>query len=417
MMEAMSIPLPRLRYDLDFMPSPVPDRPGLLIRDPHQYSDTTLIIPPPLVECLRAFDGATSELELRATLVRLSGSLEVGDIVEQLTSALRDAGFLEDPVFEEMRSSRHRRFAEAPVREASHAGGGYPDKAEVLRATLDGYLRAGNGVSPIDGLIGIAAPHVSPEGGATSYGAAYRALDPSLGDRTFVILGTSHYGEADRFGLTRKPFRTPYGDAVTDVGLVDRLQRAAPGSIEMEDYCHSTEHSIEFQVVFLQHVFGANVRILPILCGSFARSIYEGGVPEESEPVNEFIAALRELAEQERDRLFWVLGVDMAHMGKRYGDSFDAAVDQGVMAEVAGRDGQRINQISAGDSRGFWELVRQNQDDLKWCGSSAFYTFMKTIPEARARTLDYGQWNIDENSVVTFGALGFFRPLSSDLAG
>jgi MEMO1 family protein len=380
MMGTMSNPLPRLRHDLDIMPSPVPDRPGLLIRDPHQYSDTTLIIPPSLVECLRAFDGATSKLELRATLVRLAGDVEVGDVLEQLISALRDAGFLEDPVFEKMRSIRHQRFAEALVREASHAGGGYPGETAALKTTLDGYLHAGDGVSSADGLIGIAAPHVSPEGGASSYGAAYRALDPGLGDRTFVILGTSHYGEPDRFGLTRKPFRTPYGDAVTDVDLVDRLEHAAPKSIEMEDYCHSTEHSIEFQVVFLQHLFGPNVRILPVLCGSFARSIYEGGVPEESEPVQEFIAALRELAEQERDRLFWVLGVDMAHMGKRYGDSFDALVDTGVMAEVAGRDERRIGQISAGNSRGFWELVRENQDDLKWCGSSAFYTFMKAIP-------------------------------------
>jgi AmmeMemoRadiSam system protein B len=414
MMGTMSNLLPRLRHDLDFMPSPVADHPGLLIRDPHQYSDTTLVIPPPLVECLRAFDGATTELELRAALVRLSGTFEVGEMLEHLISTLRDAGFLEDQVFEGMRSSRHRSFAEAPVREASHTGGGYPGATAELKAALDGYLRTGNGVPSTDGLIGIAAPHVSPEGGATSYGAAYRALDPGLGGRTFVILGTSHYGEPDRFGLTRKPFRTPFGDAVTDVDLVDRLHRAAPGSTQMEDYCHSTEHSIEFQVVFLQHLFGPNVRILPVLCGSFARSIYEGGVPEESGPVAEFIAALRELAEQEGDRLFWVLGVDMAHMGKRYGDGFDAAVNTGVMAEVAGRDEQRIRQIAAGDSRGFWELVRQNQDDLKWCGSSAFYTFMKTIPEARARTFDYGQWNIDKNSVVTFGALGFYKPSASE---
>ena len=93
MMGAMSNLLPRLRHDLDFMPSPVTDRPGLLIRDPHQYSDTTLIIPPPLVECLRAFDGVSSELDLRATLVRLSGDVEVGDVQEHLISALRDAGF------------------------------------------------------------------------------------------------------------------------------------------------------------------------------------------------------------------------------------------------------------------------------------------------------------------------------------
>ena len=42
----MAQPLPRLRMDLDFMPSPVEDRPGLLIRDSYGYSDAVMIIPP-----------------------------------------------------------------------------------------------------------------------------------------------------------------------------------------------------------------------------------------------------------------------------------------------------------------------------------------------------------------------------------
>ena len=79
-MEAMSQILPRLRMDLDFMPSPVPDRPGLLIRDPYHYSDATLIIPSVLVECLQFFDGEREELELRSHLVRLTGDLRVGDL-------------------------------------------------------------------------------------------------------------------------------------------------------------------------------------------------------------------------------------------------------------------------------------------------------------------------------------------------
>ena len=53
----MSSPLPRLRGDLDFMPSPVEDRPGLLIRDSFRYSDAIMIVPPPLVQCLTCFDG------------------------------------------------------------------------------------------------------------------------------------------------------------------------------------------------------------------------------------------------------------------------------------------------------------------------------------------------------------------------
>ena len=81
------------------MPSPVEDRPGLLIRDSFRYSDAVLIIPPPLVQCLACFDGQQTQLDLRAALVETTGELQVGEIEEQLIEVLTRSGFLEDEVF------------------------------------------------------------------------------------------------------------------------------------------------------------------------------------------------------------------------------------------------------------------------------------------------------------------------------
>jgi len=231
-----------------------------------------------------------------------------------------------------MRNERHRQFVEAPKRLAAHAGSAYPDQAEPLRAMLDGYFEPSAAESPQDGLIGIAAPHISPEGGRQAYRAAYRGLGPQHKDRVFAILGTSHLGPPNRFGLTRKPFVTPLGEARTELPLVDHLATRAGLAVEMEDYCHSTEHSIEFQVVFLQHLYGPDIRILPILCGSYARGLQPGARPEDDEPVKVFLAELREMAATERERLFWILGVDLAHMGRRYGDPFAAVAGQGAIA-------------------------------------------------------------------------------------
>jgi len=402
--------LPRLRADLDFMPSPLPERPGLLIRDPHQYSETTLVIPPQLLECLRVFDGNSTQLELREILVRLTGELDVSSLLDHLVSSFRDAGFLEDEVYQRLREAKHREFAEAKTRVATHAGSAYPAEEEPLRATLDRYLDGRPPDVSSDGVLGIAAPHVSPEGGWETYRAAYHALGPTDADRTFVLLGTSHYGDPDRFGLTRKNFVTPYGETATDVALTDRLAERARAAVEMEDFCHASEHSIEFQVVFLQHLYGPGIRILPILCGSFARSIYEGGAPEENDAVRRFLGELGELAAEKAGQLCWILGVDMAHMGRRYGDQFTAIADRDQMSAVAQRDHARIESINSGDAGGFWEQVQQNHDDLKWCGSSPFYTFLRANPQARARLLGYQQWNIDEQSVVSFGALAFHGP-------
>lgn len=400
----MATVLPRLRMDLDFMPSPVEDTPGLLIRDSFQYSDAVLVVPPALVQCLPLFDGQHTELDLKAALVRITGELDVSSVQEQLAAALSGAGFLHDRIYEELRQERHRSFAASSSRESAHAGSAYPENESEVRPMLAQYL---SGITPsVDGsLIGIAAPHVSPFGGWQSYAAAYGALHQGYRDRIFVILGTSHYGEPGRFGLTRKDFVTPYGVARTEQTLVDELGNE-PAAL-MEDYCHAVEHSIEFQVLFLQHVLGAGIRILPILCGSFYGSLPGSSLPEHDDRVKSFIDRLGEIAAREGKKLLWILGIDMAHMGARYHDSFIARANEGVMNEIAERDNARIERVSAGDPEGFWDLVRQNNDDLKWCGSSPLYTFLRAVPSARGELRRYEQWNIDERSVVSFAGMTF----------
>ncbi len=399
--------LPRLRMDLDFMPSPVPDRPGLMIRDPFHYSDATLIVPPVLVECLQFFDGQHGELDLREALVRLTGDIRVGEVQSHLIGVLSQAGFFEDEVYAELRRQQHEAFEQAPLREPAHAGSAYPGAADELTAILTTKLGAIAPRPSRDHLVAIAAPHVSPEGGWAAYTAAYGALGPEYAERTFVVLGTSHYGEPERFGLTRKPFATPLGQARTDCELVDRLHREAGAAVTMEDYCHAVEHSIEFQVVFLQHLFGPEIRILPILCGPFAHSVWRGGRPEQDDAVRRFIGALADLHARESGRLLWVLGVDMAHIGRRYGDPYAAQARQGRMAEVEEQDRKRIAHLVSADAESFWAAVQENRDALKWCGSAPFYTFLRAVPEARGELLEYQQWNIDEQSVVTFAGMAF----------
>ena len=403
----MSHQLPRLRLNLDFLPSPDKERPGLLIRDPYGFSETILLIPPQLVESLACFDGLQTTLDLRQSLVHATGEIQVGDLEKHLVDILSSSGFLEDEAFARIRETRVKEFEDAPKREPSHAGSAYPDDPEQARAQLTEFMTGAVTAESDGNLIGVASPHVSPFGGWESYRDAYAALSPKYQDRTFVILGTSHYGEPDRFGLTRKPFVTPLGEAITDLSLVNHLAEAAPDSIRMEDYCHAVEHSIEFQVLFLQHVYGPNIRILPILCGSFARSVYQGGMPEDNENVQRFFGTLGELAAREKERLFWVLGIDMAHMGRRYGDELTAYADRGEMLSVAERDSTRIDHLNQGDAKGFWSLVQERQDDLKWCGSAPIYTFLKAVPQARGTLRRYQQWNIDEESVVSFAALTF----------
>ena len=255
--------------------------------------------------------------------------------------------------------------------------------------------------------------------------AAYAHLSPGQEQRTYVVLGTSHYGAPEKFGLTRKPFVTPYGTLDVDTAMVDWIAARAGDSIVMEDYCHAIEHSIEFQCVFLQHVLGAPLgppreakpRILPILCGSFFESLLTGKPPESNPDVRRFVDTLGELAEREGDRLFWVLGIDLAHIGRRYGDPFEVQAEKGRMTEIREHDHERLKRYCSGDAAAFYDHVKPNQDELRWCGYAPMYTFIKAVPSARGSLLNYEQWNIDEQSVVSCAALRFTRASSDTPMG
>lgn len=432
----MSPPLPKLRTDLDVMPSPIPEQPGLLLRDPFRYTDQILVFPPVLAGGLRFFDGASTDLDLRAYLLRVVGDLQTEELARQMIEALREGGFLAGPEFERRKARRRHEFAGAATRSPAHAGTAYPAEPERLHAWADAFFEPVIGSPPTDtspralpaadsrDLIGIAAPHVSPEGGRRSYAAAYRDLGDRIAGRTVIVLGTSHFGEPERFGLTRKVFEVPGGAVPVDTELVDELAAGAGDAIEMEDYCHAIEHSIEFQCLFLDRVArragsrscgaepahstrGDGIRILPILCGPFLRSLRTGASPQEDPKVARFFAALRELVQRHASRLFWVLGIDLAHVGARYGDSDPVRAEEGRMTGVRQEDLARLDAACRGQTGAFLDLAVRDGDPLRWCGLSPLYTFLEVVPRARGEVRLYEQWNIDPESVVSFAALAF----------
>jgi AmmeMemoRadiSam system protein B len=397
--------LPRLRPDIDVMPSPIPDRPGLLLRDPFGYTETVLVLPHPWLALLSCLDGQHTELDAQALLTRLAGGeLVPREGVRELLELLSEEGFLETEELAALKERKHEAFRLAPLREASHVGTAYPDTAAGIEKRFASEMTPDRTPLPR----AVAAPHVSPEGGFGSYSSAY-AVDTDGADRTFVILGTSHYGRPERFGLTRKPFRTPLGVAEVDVELHDRLLAGGGEAVVEEDYCHAREHAVEFQVLFLQYLMKRPIRILPVLCGPFVSSLTTGEPPESLDGTKRFFETLGEIAASRPD-LVWVLGVDMAHIGRRYGHSEAVKADSGVMLEVRERDLERLDRVCAGDAEGFFELVHPDSDPLNWCGYPPLYTFLKSAVPAlhlEGEVRRYEQWNIDEASVVSFAAMHF----------
>lgn len=402
--------LPKLRWDLDVMPSPIPQRPGLLLRDPFGYTDAVLVIPPPWIPVLSCLDGEHSDRDAQVLLTRRNGG-EIAPIeqVREIVSVLRENGFLLTEELEAKKAERHEAFRRAPRRKATHAGSAYPERAEAIEAAFGSHLPSSPGGEARAMPRAIVAPHVSPEGGFDSYRAAYDVRPPEEEEPTFVILGTSHYGAPERIGITRKSFETPLGVVPVATEHVDAFARRAKASVVEEDYCHAPEHSIELQVVFLQHRMRRPFRIVPLLVGPYTDSLTAGRRPEALDENRRAFEALSELALGSPE-LYWILGVDMAHVGSRYGDGASARAGEGPMRTVAEADQARIERLSASDAEGFFELVHPEGDALHWCGYAPLYAFLQAVApvlELEGELLHYEQWNIDPASVVTFGAMHF----------
>lgn len=416
----MATPLAALRQDLDVIPSPEADKPGFVLRDSLGFSSAVLFVPAVLAPFLQFFNGQNSEQDLVQAMLEASGDLSTRSVATHLVQTLSQAGMLDDARFAQMRQQRVEAFRAEPVLSAAHFGpGNYPEEAPAAHALFAQWLAAAN---PADAApsnpacSAIAAPHASPEPARRSYGAAYAALARALpreaaADKTFLIFGTSHYGEPDQFGLTQRNFQSPLGEAQTDRALTQHFLQQAPSAVAEEDYCFAIEHSLEFQIVLLQHLYGPQVRIWPVLCGSFGRCQAVGIRPEEHPDNRAFFSELGNLLAKQPDRYIGVLGVDMAHIGNRYGDREPAIAMQGPMREVQQQDEQRLQALAEGSAARFWELHQAGEpyDLLRWCGSAPLYTWLHCAPEQRAQTLSYEQWQIDPGSVVSYAALTFTK--------
>ncbi len=307
-------------------------RPGLLLRDPFGYTETVLVLPHPWLALLSCLDGEHTELDAQALLTRLmGGELVPRERVRELLELLSEEGFLETDELHALEGAKARsvspwrRFAKPPtwVRPI-------PIPPRGSRNALRPRCRLGEDVAPSRAL---AAPHVSPEGGFGSYRSAY-AFDADGNEPTFVILGTSHYGRPDRFGLTRKPFRTPLGVAEVDVELHDtprlagRRRRRRGGLLPCARACRRVPGALS-PVPHEEADSNSPGSLRP-----FAESLTTGKAPETRDATKRFFDVLGEIAASRSD-LVWVLGVDMAHIGQRYGHDEAVKADEGVMLEVA----------------------------------------------------------------------------------
>ncbi len=422
----MPIPLrPELRA-VQFV-SVGPERePAIALTDPDRIGHS-LVLSFGAATLASLMDGHRTLRELQAAFRARTGlAADLAD-VERIVYRLDEAHLLVSARFERHRRSVVEAYLAAPARPAAHAGAAYAQDPDALRRQLDAMFTTEGGPGPSDSptpprggrLHGLVSPHIDPPRGAAGYAWAYRQLLPPCDTDRFVVFGTAHHPMRQPICVLRKNFETPLGVVQTDRAFIDRLAEGLASSVAGrqlnlfdDETAHRMEHSIEFQAVWLAHVLGAHreVKIVPVLVGSFHEYLAEGLFPGDSPELQAFVAAIRAAAEDNSGRLCFISAADFAHIGPRYGDLH--LLDAAQLAAQEADDRQLLDRVCDGDADGFFAHVAAAGDRSRICGLAPTYVMLEALRavygEARGRLLHYEQAvESDGSSCVSFAAVAF----------
>ena len=186
----------------------------------------------------------------------------------------------------------------------------------------------------------------------------------------------------DRFALTRKHFQTPLGRLECDTAFVDTLAEALGDDAYHGELAHRDEHSIEFQVLYLQRRLGARrVKLVPILCGGFHGLLDDGLTPRQDEAIEKFLTALRAAERWHGGPTLYVAAIDLSHVGPRF-DPREGKLDDRTRQEVGAKDRAALDAAARGDADGWFAAIAEHDDSTRICGFAPTYLLLRA-PGAR----------------------------------
>lgn len=408
----MNEDFPKLR-PLEAIPRTFEGKPVLILRDPWSVSDAILAVPIELVPMLRLLNGENSITDIQAALTRQLGSIVFREQIDQLVRQLDEALFLSNERFEKAREALHGSYLRSQVRPASHAGLAYPSDRTALLDTINAFYLANEGSGLPESrqeyrVRAAVLPHIDLRLAGPIYTHAYRRIAEGQLPDLFVILGTGHRGLPSLFSIAPKDFETPLGLQPFARDFASAVNEALSEPIFEDDYSHKSEHTIEFQVLFLQHLFQGKIPILPVLT-SFSHSDLEGGNPGAPSLFERFTAALKKAEQTTGMNVCYLASVDLAHIGPAYGDSYRPA--QSHIDEVCRKDLELLSYVAAGDATGFQAYISQEEDCRRVCGFPAILTMLHLATGIQGQLWRHGHAVVDDqDSFVTFASLTFEEP-------
>jgi len=396
--------IPKLR-PVEMRPVMQGGRAALLLHDPLQLSDKTVVVPQRLAPLLALCDGTRDSSALRAAFAVRFGVRLGFDVVEKLLAALDDALLLDGDRFARALDDALADYRAAPFRRPVGAGVSYPSDAGVLAQLLDKYLDAVQDVPPDLGQgRGLVTPHIDYRRGGPVYARVWKsAAEMVRAADLVVLLGTDHLGGDGAITMTRQNYATPFGLLPTAQDIVDALGDAMGAKRAFaNELHHRTEHSIELAAVWLHHMRGGKpCELVPILCGGFDRFLASEAALESDPAINPLVLRLRDAIAGRRAVV--VASGDLCHVGPAFGGQ---PVDFVARARIQAFDQQLVDQICAGDAQGFLTVNGRVGNRNNVCGISVIYLAMRVLSPVQGDRVGYELCPADQNGTSLVSVCG-----------
>ena len=257
----------------------------------------------------------------------------------------------------------------------------YPSNPTELAALIREYTKSDKTVIPVRAKACL-VPHAGYIYSGLVAGAVYAQIEIP---RKIVILGVRHYPRGENAAiLSSGAWRTPLGDAAVDERLAEALRAACP-LLREDSVAHSSEHSLEVQIPFLQ-VLQPGFTFVPVALGTVRF--------EDLVAVGEAIGRVLAASAEE------ILLLTTSDLNHYENDSTTRVKDR-----------MAIDQILALDARGLYDTCRN--EAISMCGlgpTVAMLTALQGLGGARAELVRYrtsGDVSGDFDAVVGYAGMFF----------
>lgn len=345
----MDILKPKIRA-VESFPTLIDGREMIILKDPLNICSQMVFLTPESFFLVALMDGSKTVDDLRMEFFKRKGVLPSNDEIFMLVKQLSDLGLLEDENFSNFLKLKAENFLKNGIRPSICAGNSYPSSPEDLIEFLKEIekIEVPERERQPDFLI---SPHLDINISKIAYAHSYKNL--KLNDKkTIVIFGVAHYGLSKPISILPISFQTPLGIIKIDKELTDIFIENFGKPDEFEIISHSREHSIELQLIFLQYFLKKEFLILPILV-DFSRGSFEN----YKAFFIDFIG---------RKEIFFIAGIDLSHIGPRYGDQFPVTED--FMEKIKEEEKYLIDLVIKKDRENFEKFEKEKGSALKICG-------------------------------------------------